>query len=299
MTKPAYKDLLNAGVHFGHLTKKWNPKMKPFIFMKQNGIHIIDLNKTIAAMQDVALQLNGMARSGKKILFVATKKQVKSAVEQAAKTLEMPYVTERWLGGTLTNFATMRKLLKRMSSMDKTMQSDGYKSLAKKEQLVIAREQAKLNKVLQGLANTTRLPAALFVVDINKEHVAVQEAQKLGIPVYALVDTNSNPDLVTYLIPGNDDALRSVDIIVRYLTDAMQKGINDHKKAREEAAVKEIEANKATEGSKKSMVKNHTQLVQGVVVKKRAPMPQKNKPITKEVVASKTDKVEVKKSKET
>ncbi|WP_260214914.1 30S ribosomal protein S2, partial [Candidatus Cardinium hertigii] len=198
MIKLEHKTLLDAGVHFGHLTKKWHPKMAPFIFMKQSGIHIIDLNKTISSMEEVALQLHALARAGKKILFVATKKQAKVSVEKAAKDLAMPYVTERWLGGTLTNFVTIRKLLKRMFSIEKNIHTAAYKNLAKKEQLVIMREQAKLNRILQGLSNVTRLPSALFVVDINKEHIAVKEARKLGIPVFALADTNTNPDAVDF-----------------------------------------------------------------------------------------------------
>ena len=269
MIQLEHKTLLNAGVHFGHMTKKWNPKMAPFIFMKQNGIHIIDLNKTITSMQEVVLQLNAMARAGKKILFVATKKQAKASVEKAAKGLNMPYVTERWLGGTLTNFVTIRKLLKRMFSIDKTMQSAAYKNLAKKEQLVIAREQAKLNKVLQGLSNVTRLPSALFVIDINKEHIAVKEAQKLGIPVFALADTNVDPDSVDFVIPGNDDAFRSVDIIVQYIADAIKEGIEAYKKEKAENIPKElVRGEKSSVVEKKVIPKKGLKMVQGVVVKK-------------------------------
>ncbi|AXI24457.1 ribosomal protein uS2 [Cardinium endosymbiont of Sogatella furcifera] len=267
MIKLEFKALLDAGVHFGHLTRKWNPKMAPFIFMKQNGIHIIDLNKTITCMQGAALQLNAMAQAGKKILFVATKKQIKASVEQTAKDLGMPYVTERWLGGTLTNFVNTRKLLKRMLSIEKNMQMAAYKSLAKKERLIIAREQEKLNRILQGLANVTRLPSALFVIDIKEEHIAVEEARKLGIPIFALVDTNTNPDMVDFPIPGNDDAFRSVDIVVRYLATAIKEGIASYKKEKAETAPKKEEeavSNTATKGVPKRGIK----VVQGVVIKK-------------------------------
>ncbi|TDG93283.1 30S ribosomal protein S2 [Cardinium endosymbiont of Culicoides punctatus] len=271
MIKLEHKTLLDAGVHFGHLTRKWNPKMAPFIFMKQNGIHIIDLNQTITSMQEVALQLNAIARTGKKILFVATKKQAKVVVEKVAKDLAMPYVTERWLGGTLTNFVTIRKLLKRMSVIEKNIHSAAYKNLAKKEQLVIAREQKKLNRILQGLANVTRLPSALFVIDVNKEHIAIQEARKLGIPVFALTDTNTDPDLVDYSIPGNDDSFRSIDIIVDYMAHAIKEGLELYKKEKAETLSKqesteEVKVNGA--GMSKTIAKKGVKIVQGVAVKK-------------------------------
>jgi small subunit ribosomal protein S2 len=293
MIKLEHKTLLDAGVHFGHLTRKWNPKMAPFIFMKQNGIHIIDLNKTIASMQEVALQLNAMARAGKKILFVATKKQAKVSVEKAAQELAMPYVTERWLGGTLTNFVTIRKLLKRMSSIEKTMHSVAYKNLAKKEQLVIAREQAKLNRILQGLSNVTRLPSALFVVDINKEHIAVKEAQKLGIPVFALADTNTDPSSVNFVIPGNDDAFRSVDIVVCYIADAIKEGVEAYKKEKAETIPKEATGvNQLDNTGVKELPKRGLKLVQGVVIKKHNPV----MPKAKNAAAAQPQSVEVEKA---
>lgn len=270
MIKLEFKALLDAGVHFGHLTRKWNPKMAPFIFMKQNGIHIIDLNKTITSMQEAALHLNAMAQAGKKILFVATKKQIKASVEQTAKDLGMPYVTERWLGGTLTNFVNTRKLLKRMLAIEKNMHTAAYKSLAKKERLVIAREQEKLSRILQGLANVTRLPSALFVIDIKEEHIAVEEARKLGIPVFALVDTNANPDMVDFPIPGNDDAFRSVDIVVRYLSGAIKEGIASYKKEKAETAPKKEEDIVNNTGHK-VVPRRGIKVVQGVVIKKAAP----------------------------
>ena len=194
MDKLTYNDLLDAGVHFGHLTRKWDPKIAPYIFMERNGIHIIDLNKTMVCLEEAAEALNTVVRSGRKVMFVATKKQAKDIVAEEAKRLKMPYVTERWLGGMLTNFATIRKSLKKLSSIDKLMKDESYLNLAKRERLMISREKEKLERTLGGIAELTRLPAALFVVDIKREHIAVKEAQKLNIPVFAMVDTNSNPD---------------------------------------------------------------------------------------------------------
>lgn len=288
MIKLEFKALLDAGVHFGHLTRKWNPKMAPFIFMKQNGIHIIDLNRTITCMQEAALQLNAMAQAGKKILLVATKKQIKASVEQVAQDLGMPYVTERWLGGTLTNFVNTRKLLKRMLSIEKNMHMAAYKNLAKKERLVIAREQEKLSRILQGLANVTRLPSALFVIDIKEEHIAVEEARKLGIPVFALVDTNTNPDIVDFPIPGNDDAFRSVDIVVRYLATAIKEGIASYRKEKAETAPKKEEASLSNAGNK-VVPKRGIKVVQGVVIKKTVPSKAKvSTPVAEEKVTATT-----------
>ena len=253
MNQLDYKSLLDAGVHFGHLAKKWNPKMASYIFMKHNGIHIIDLKQTMSSMQQVAMQLKSMVQTGKKILFVATKKQAKGYVEKVAKELSMPYVTERWLGGMLTNFVTIRKLLKRMSSIDKTMQSVAYKSLAKKEQLVIAREQNKLMKILQGLSNVTRFPSALFVVDVVKEHIAVKEARKLGIPVFALVDTNADPDSVDFMIPCNDDASRSIELVVNYMACAIREGIEAYKQEKAKNAKEVLEKDNSMQDNKPSV----------------------------------------------
>jgi small subunit ribosomal protein S2 len=225
-----HKDLLDAGVHFGHLTSKWNPNMAPFIFMERNGIHIIDLNKTLLQLQEAAHALRAIASAGKRVLFVATKKQAKGVVEQEAKRLGMPYITERWLGGTLTNFATIRRLLKKMSSFDKLMKSTAYNNMAKKEQLMIVREKTKLERLLQGIADTTRLPAALLIVDVKKEHIAVKEARKLGIPVFALTDTNADPMCVDYPIPSNDDASRSVELIIKVLGSAIEEGLEERRK---------------------------------------------------------------------
>ena len=228
-----HKDLLDAGVHFGHLTSKWHPNMAPFIFMERNGIHIIDLNKTLLQLQEATHALKAIASAGKRILFVATKKQAKGVVEQEAKRLGMPYITERWLGGTLTNFATIRKLLKKMSSFDKLMKDTAYQNMAKKEQLMIAREKGKLERLLQGIADTTRLPAALFIVDTKKEHIAVKEAQKLGIPVFAITDTNTNPEWVDYPIPSNDDASRSIALIIKAIGSAIEEGLEERQKNKE------------------------------------------------------------------
>lgn len=241
MQKLEYKDLLDAGVHFGHLTRKWNPQMAPYIFMEKNGIHIIDLNKTLSCLEEASLALQSVVRSGRKVMFVATKKQAKEVVETAAKNLNMPYVTERWLGGMLTNFATIRKSLKKMSSIEKLMKEDTFNNLAKRERLMITREKDKLEKVLGGIADLNRLPAALFVIDIKREHIAVAEAQKLNIPVFAIVDTNSDPTQVDYPIPGNDDAWKSVNLIISYITKALEEGLAERKKDKEDAKVQEEE----------------------------------------------------------
>src|SRR5690606_20650042 len=203
MAKVSYKDLLDAGVHFGHLTRKWDPRMAPYIFMEKNGIHIIDLNKTLTSLETAQEALKTVVRSGRKVMIVATKKQAKEIVATEAAKHKMPFVTERWLVGMLTNFATIRKSFKKMSSMDKLMKDESYQNLAKRERFMIYREREKLEKVLGGIAELTRLPAALFVVDVKREHIAVREAIKLNIPVFGLVDTNSNPDIIDYPIPGN------------------------------------------------------------------------------------------------
>ncbi|HLU90726.1 MAG TPA: 30S ribosomal protein S2 [Cyclobacteriaceae bacterium] len=241
MTKLEYKDLLDAGVHFGHLTRKWDPRMAPYIFMEKNGIHIIDLNKTLASLEEASNAVKQVVRSGKKIMFVATKKQAKDLVADEAKRLNMPYVTERWLGGLLTNFATIRKSLKKMTSIDKLMKDESYTNLAKKERLMITRQREKLESVLGGIADLTRLPAALFVVDIKREHIAISEAKKLGIPVFALVDTNSNPNEVDFPIPANDDAFKSIALLVKAFGAAVEEGLSERKKDKEEAKLSEEE----------------------------------------------------------
>ena len=239
MAKITTKKLLDAGVHFGHLTRKWDPQMAPFIFMEKNGIHIIDLNKSVICLEEAAAGLQGVVRSGRKVMFVATKKQAKEVVEEQAKKLKMPYVTERWLGGMLTNFATIRKSLKKMTSIDKLLKEDAYNNMAKREKLMLSRERTKLERVLGGIADLNRLPAALFVVDIKREHIAIAEAQKLNIPVFAMVDTNSNPSEVDYPIPANDDAFKSIALITNYLSDAMEVGLNERKKEKENSKIAE------------------------------------------------------------
>jgi len=244
MTKLTYKDLLDAGVHFGHLTRKWDPRMAPYIFMERNGIHIIDLNKTLATLDEASNAIRSIVRSGRKVLFVATKKQAKSIVEEEAKRLRMPYVTERWLGGMLTNFTTIRKSLKKLSSIEKLMKDESYLNLAKRERLMVTREKDKLNKVLGGISELTRLPAAIFVVDVRKEHIAVKEAQKLNIPIFAMVDTNSNPNVADFPVPANDDAYKSIDIVVTYLTKAVEEGLLERKKDKDDLRLKQEEDEK-------------------------------------------------------
>ncbi|MDP2041243.1 MAG: 30S ribosomal protein S2 [Algoriphagus sp.] len=241
MSKIEYKDLLDAGVHFGHLTRKWDPRMSPYIFMEKNGIHIIDLNKTLACLEEASNAVKQIVRSGKKIMFVATKKQAKDLVAAEAQRLNMPYVTERWLGGMLTNFATIRKSLKKMSSLEKLMKEDAYKNLAKKERLMVSRDKEKMESVLGGIADLSRLPAALFVVDIKREHIAIAEAQKLGIPVFALVDTNSNPNEVEFPIPANDDAFKSVSLLVKAFGAAIEEGLSERKRDKDDAKLSEEE----------------------------------------------------------
>ena len=252
MANIEYKDLLDAGVHFGHLTRKWDPRMAPYIFMEKNGIHIIDLNKTLASLEEASNAIKQVVRSGKKVMFVATKKQAKDPVAEEARRLNMPYVTERWLGGLLTNFATIRKSLKKMTSIDKLMKDESYTNLAKKERLMITRQREKLETVLGGIADLTRLPSALFVVDIKREHIAISEAKKLGIPVFALVDTNSNPNEVEFPIPANDDAFKSISLLVKAFGAAIEEGLSERKKDKDEARLsEEEEAKKAVDAETK------------------------------------------------
>ena len=223
------KDLLEAGVHFGHLTRKWNPNMAPYIYMERNGIHVINLYKTAAKIEEANEALKKIAASGRKILFVATKKQAKDIVAEKATSVGMPYITERWPGGMLTDFVTIRKAVKKMSSIDKMKKDGTYDTLSKKEKLHITRLREKLEKNLGSIADMTRLPAALFVVDTLREHIAVKEAQKLNIPIFAMVDTNSDPREVDYVIPANDDASRSIERILTYVVEAIKEGLEDKK----------------------------------------------------------------------
>jgi len=235
MEKPTYKDLLNAGVHFGHLKKKWNPKMAPYIFTEYKGIHVIDLNRTLESMERAGNAMRQIAKSGRKIMFVATKKQARDIVTNAALSVGMPFVTERWLGGMMTNFSTIRRSIKKLQTMDRMLQ-DGAENITKKERLTISRERDKLEKVLGGIAGLTRLPAAIFIVDISHEHIAVDEATKLGIRTFAMVDTNSDPNVVDYPVPSNDDASKSIKIIVDYMAEAVRQGLSDRERAKAEKA---------------------------------------------------------------
>ena len=242
MAQTTYKDLLDAGAHFGHLTRKWDPKMAPYIFMEKNGIHIIDLNKTLVSLDYAATAIRNIAKSGRKVMFVATKKQAQEIVTTEAERLKMPFVTDRWLGGMLTNFATVRKSLKKMSTIDKMVKENtAYAALAKREKLMMSRERAKLDRVLGGIADLGRLPAALFVVDVKREHIAVKEAHKLGIPVFAICDTNSNPELVQFPIPANDDASKSIQLIVGVIGKAIEEGLSERKVDKEDADRKEAD----------------------------------------------------------
>lgn len=229
MPRTNFQDLLDAGVHFGHLRRKWNPNMEPYIFMEKNGIHIIDLQKTIVKIDEAAAAIKQIAKSGRKILFVATKKQAKDLVSELVKEVGMPYVTERWPGGMLTNFPTIRKAVKKMTTIDRMAKDDSWDNLSKREKLQITRQRAKLEKMLGSISDLSRLPAALFVVDIMKERIAVREAQRLGIPIFAMVDTNSNPDDVDFIIPANDDASQSIKLIVGLMTEAISEGLNERK----------------------------------------------------------------------
>jgi small subunit ribosomal protein S2 len=243
MSRTNFNELLEAGSHFGHLKRKWNPAMAPYIFTEKNGIHIIDLNKTVVKINEAAEALKQIAKSGKKILFVATKKQAKDIVTDKVKSLGMPYVTERWPGGMLTNFATIRKAVKKMSTIDKMATDGTFNNISKKEKLQISRERAKLETNFGSIADLTRLPAALFIVDISKEHIAVAEAKRLNIPTFAIVDTNSDPNMVDFSIPANDDASTSVALITGVIAKAIEEGLAE-RKLDKEAAAEEKENNK-------------------------------------------------------
>ena len=239
MPRTEFKQLLDAGVHFGHLKRKWNPAMAPYIFMEKNGIHIIDLQKTIVKIDEAAEALKQISRSGRKVLFVATKKQAKSIVAEKVTAINMPYVAERWPGGMLTNFPTIRKAVKKMSSIDKMMKDTAWDNLSKREKLQITRQRAKLEKVLGSIVDLTRLPAALFIVDVLKEKIAVREAQRLSIPIFAMVDTNSNPEGIDFVIPSNDDASQSIDLIISTMCEAIKDGLSDRKVEREKDEIDE------------------------------------------------------------
>lgn len=232
MDKIEYKDLLGAGVHFGHMRKKWNPKMRQYIFTERKGVHLIDLNRTIDCLDTAARAMQSIAKSGRKILFVATKKQARDIVTEAAQSVNMPYVTDRWLGGMMTNFSTIRRSVKKMENIDRMLADGSLTSITKKEKLTLTRERNKLEKVLGGVAKLNRIPSAMFVVDITNEHLAITEAQKLGIRTFAMVDTNSNPNLVDFPIPANDDASKSIKIITDYVVGAIKTGLEERQQAK-------------------------------------------------------------------
>ena len=243
MSRTNFETLLEAGCHFGHLKRKWNPAMAPYIFMERNGIHIIDLHKTVAKVDEAAEALKQIAKSGRKILFVATKKQAKEVVAEKAASVNMPFVTERWPGGMLTNFPTIRKAVKKMANIDKLMNDGTFSNLSKREILQISRQRAKLEKNLGSIADLNKLPAALFVVDVCKEHIAVKEAQRLGIPVFGIVDTNSDPTPIDFVIPANDDANKSVEVILEACCGAIAEGVAERK-------AEKVDAEAAGEGEK-------------------------------------------------
>ncbi|OYT16727.1 MAG: 30S ribosomal protein S2 [Bacteroidetes bacterium 4572_77] len=254
MEKVSFDQLLDAGVHFGHLKRKWNPAMAPYIFMEKNGIHIIDLYKTQAKLEEAKSALKQIAKNGKKILFVATKKQAKDIVSELVQKTNMPYVTERWPGGMLTNFVTIRKAVKKMTSIDKLESTPQYQNLSKRERLQITRERAKLEKNFGSISDLHKLPSAIFVVDINKEHIAVAEAKKLNIPTFAIVDTNTNPTLIDFPVPANDDASKSIALIIEQMTNAISEGLTERKMAREKAQAEEkvVKAAKAKQKADKA-----------------------------------------------
>lgn len=253
MARTNFETLLEAGCHFGHLKRKWNPAMAPYIFMERNGIHIIDLHKTVAKIDEAAEALKAIAKSGRRILFVATKKQAKQVVADKAASVNMPYVTERWAGGMLTNFPTIRKAVKKMANIDKLTNDGTFSNLSKREILQISRQRAKLEKNLGSIADLTRLPAALFVIDVCKEHIAVREAQRLGIPVFGIVDTNSDPNCVDYIIPANDDSNKSVEVILSAICGAIAEGLEERKaeKVDTEAAGESAEGEAAAKAPRK------------------------------------------------
>ncbi|MDC1048387.1 30S ribosomal protein S2 [Flavobacteriaceae bacterium] len=260
MAKPEVNDLLNAGVHFGHLTRKWNPNMAPYIYMERNGIHIINLYKTAAKIEETNSAIKKIAASGRKILFVATKKQAKDIVAEKANAVNMPYITERWPGGMLTNFITIRKAVKKMAAIDRMKKDGTFETLSKKERLQVDRQRAKLEKNLGSISDMTRLPGAIFIVDTTREHIAVKEAQKLKIPIFAMVDTNSDPRDVDFVIPSNDDASKSIDKILDLVTSAVAEGLSERKSEKE--ATEANDANKMEAAAKADEAKAKVETVE-------------------------------------
>ena len=272
MSRTSFDQLLQAGCHFGHLKRKWNPAMAPYIFMERNGIHIIDLNKTVAKIDDAAEAMKAIAKSGKKVLFVATKKQAKDIVAEKAAAVNMPYVIERWPGGMLTNFPTIRKAVKKMTNIDKMMNDGTFSNLSKREILQINRQRAKLEKNLGSIADLTRLPAALFVVDVMKEHIAVKEANRLGIPVFGIVDTNSDPKNIDYVIPANDDAKDSVEVILDAVCGAVAEGLTEHKAEKADEKASAEQAEEAAEGKRHARRARKEEAVVAEEAKAEAPV---------------------------
>ena len=278
MAKLEFDQLLETGAHFGHLKRKWNPAMAPYIFMERNGIHIIDLYKTIAKTEEAAAALKQIAKAGKKILFVATKKQAKPVIEERAQSINMPYVIERWPGGMLPNFPTIRKAVKKMSSIDKMIKDGTFDTLSKREKLQVTRQRAKLEKTLGSIQDLTRLPSAIFVVDVMKEQIAVKEAEKLGIPVFGIVDTNSNPSNIDFVIPANDDASKAVDMILGYICESIKEGLDERKVEKADAAASEEQdedapqrrERKSKSARKERVKKEDTEAMKAAVVSKYA-----------------------------
>ncbi|MDR0422698.1 MAG: 30S ribosomal protein S2 [Proteiniphilum sp.] len=278
MAKLEFDQLLEAGAHFGHLKRKWNPAMAPYIFMERNGIHIIDLYKTIAKAEESAAALKQIAKAGKKILFVATKKQAKPVIEEKAQGVNMPYVIERWPGGMLTNFPTIRKAVKKMGNIDKMIKDGTFDTLSKREKLQITRQRAKLEKMLGSIQDLTRLPSAIFVVDVMKEQIAVKEAERLGIPVFGIVDTNSDPSNIDFVIPANDDAAKAIDLILEFLCDSIKEGLNERKVERADAIAAEEQEGEAPQrrerkskaARKERVKKEDTEAMKAAVVSRYA-----------------------------
>ena len=257
MSRTDFNQLLEAGAHFGHLKRKWNPKMAPYIFMEKNGIHIIDLHKTVVKVDEAAAALKQIVKSGRRVLFVATKKQAKEVVAEKVSTVNMPYVTERWPGGMLTNFPTIRKAVKKMATIDKFTADGTYNNFSKREKLQISRQRAKLEKNLGSIADLTRLPSALFVVDVMKEHIAVREANRLGIPVFAMVDTNSDPTNIDFVIPANDDATKSIEVVLNAVCGAIAEGLEERKIEKVDAEAAEAQGEAPAKKERKTRIKRN------------------------------------------
>ena len=270
MSRTNFDQLLQAGCHFGHLKRKWNPAMAPYIFMERNGIHIIDLNKTVAKIDEAAEALKAIAKSGKKVLFVATKKQAKDIVAEKAASVNMPYVIERWPGGMLTNFPTIREAVKKMANIDKLMNDGTFSNLSKRELLQITRQRAKLEKNLGSIADLTRLPSALFVIDVMKEHIAVAEANRLGIPVFAMVDTNSNPNDIDFVIPCNDDASKSIELVLDTVCAAMAEGLEERKAEKVDAPAEGEEKDAAPKRERRRVRKAEVEKVEAPAAEENA-----------------------------